>query len=170
MAPHRSGSGSLPLLAACGRTQVSETEEDEIRQYVAADMVWPSLIRDAQLHGMLPVLARNLSHHARDLVPEDQYECLRNLYRAQGARNFLIFRTLLHASEQLHSAGIPAIAIKGPMLARRAYGDLSLRQFADLDFLIRQTDVDAIISTLGAAGYRHVRTGQNWRYLKFQSP
>jgi hypothetical protein len=162
--------GLLPLLAACGRTRMDEATASELRRLVTDEVHWPTLIRDAQLHGMLPLLARNLSRHAQDLLPPAQLESLRNLYHAQGARNTLIFRTLLSASDQLYRAGIPAIAIKGPMLARRAYGDLTLRQFSDLDFLIREDTVESVINVLSGAGYQHVRTGQNWQYLKFRSP
>lgn len=142
----------------------------ELRESIRPGLVWSSVIRDAQLHGTLPLLACNLARHANDLVPPAELESLRNLYRAQAARNTLVFRTLLQASKHLYRAGIPAITIKGPMLAHRAYGDLSLRQFSDLDYLIRRTDSESIISTLSTAGYQHLRTGRNWRYLKFQSP
>ena len=170
MSTRRPVDGLLPLLAAGARTYLDEAAVCELRRQVSPGIDWTSLVRDARLHGVVPLVARNLSTHAADLVPPPELERLRNQYRAQAARNTLMFGRFLDVSERLRDAGVPAIAIKGPALACRAYGDLSLRQFSDLDFLIRERDLDAIVDTMGEAGYRHLRTGRNWQYVKFQSP
>src|SRR5262249_1183254 len=54
--------------------------------------------------------------------------------------------------------GIPAIPFKGPTLAVIAYGDLALRQFADLDILIRKKDLPRAKEVLFAHGYQHKLT------------
>ena len=48
---------------------------------------------------------------------------------------------LLKIFDLLKSHGVPAIAYKGPALATAVYGDIALRQFVDLDILVRKQDV-----------------------------
>jgi hypothetical protein len=59
---------------------------------------------------------------------------------------------LLQILEQLEKAGIDAIAFKGSILAASVYGNVTLRQFSDLDILVRQKDfwqAKAVLRTLG---------------------
>jgi hypothetical protein len=119
---------------------------------------------------MLPLAARNLEAHAADLLPAAELRNLRRLDQAQTMRNAVMFQVLQDVLEKLESAGLSAMAVKGPTLAIRAYGNLSLRQFADLDVLIREDEVDAVREVLAGAGFRHVKTGAHWRYLKFEAP
>src|SRR5260370_38643204 len=50
--------------------------------------------------------------------------------------------------------GIQVLPFKGPTLAMAAYGNLALRQFTDLDLLIRKEDVLRARGILLENGYR----------------
>jgi hypothetical protein len=69
--------------------------------------------------------------------------------------------TLLRLVEEFQSSNIPVLPFKGPLLAIRAYGDLSLRRFGDLDILIRPADVARSIELLKSSGYSPV-TAATW--------
>jgi hypothetical protein len=56
--------------------------------------------------------------------------------------------------EALEAQGIAAIPIKGPALASFLYGDAALRQFDDLDILLRPDDVAAAKALLLSFGYQ----------------
>jgi hypothetical protein len=61
----------------------------------------------------------------------------------------------LHRVIELLSAnGIAVIAFKGLALSIQAYGDLSLRNFCDLDLLIQTKDFHKIYDVLTSAGFR----------------
>ena len=47
-----------------------------------------------------------------------------------------------------------AVPYKGPVLAQSAYGDLGLRSFSDLDFLISPADFERAKQALAEIGYR----------------
>jgi len=49
---------------------------------------------------------------------------------------------------------VETIPFKGPVTAIQAYGDLGLREFRDLDFLIRDVDIAATLESLQKLGYR----------------
>ena len=51
------------------------------------------------------------------------------------------------------AGGVPVIAIKGPALAIAAYGDLAMRMFGDLDFMVRRSDLPRAAAALERIGY-----------------
>ncbi len=54
----------------------------------------------------------------------------------------------------LENNGIAAIPYKGPALAASVYGDLALRQFADLDIMVRNEDVLRARDVMASLGYQ----------------
>jgi len=48
---------------------------------------------------------------------------------------------------------VPVVSFKGPILAEAVYDDLSLREFCDLDLLIRVQDLAKAEDILLACGY-----------------
>jgi len=53
----------------------------------------------------------------------------------------------------LDGHGVECVPYKGPTLALRAYGDLAMREFGDLDLLVRARDVLKAKSVLMGRGY-----------------
>src|SRR5690606_4099976 len=64
-------------------------------------------------------------------------------------------------SETLEAEGIPILPFKGPSLSMQAYGDISLRQFVDLDILVKPRHFDKAIRVLKNAGYVPI-TESSW--------
>jgi hypothetical protein len=55
---------------------------------------------------------------------------------------------LIHIIKLLNENNIEALAFKGPALSQMAYGDITLRQFGDLDILIRKKDRSKMMDLL----------------------
>jgi hypothetical protein len=53
----------------------------------------------------------------------------------------------------LKEHGVATLALKGPALAAAAYGDIALRQFTDLDILVRERDLVSALAVLQTDGY-----------------
>jgi hypothetical protein len=70
------------------------------------------------------------------------------------AGDLVLERLLADTSVQLASHGIPHRALKGPVAARTAYPDPSLRSFGDVDLLVAGPRFDDAISLLEHAGAR----------------
>ncbi|MCJ7445130.1 MAG: nucleotidyltransferase family protein, partial [Methanotrichaceae archaeon] len=90
-------------------------------------------------------------------VPENVLTHLRNEFRLNSEHNLLMLRGLLGILEILSKRGIRVTSLKGPALALQAYGDISLRQFADLDILISDKDVETALNLLQKHGYESER-------------
>jgi hypothetical protein len=91
-------------------------------------------------------------------VPEDAMEELRTAYHTNAARNLFLTNELLKLMEAFQTDGIDAIPIKGPVLAKGVYGDVTHRQFDDLDILVREGDVALVSELLMDRGYSPVVT------------
>ncbi len=107
----------------------------------------------ARAHGILPVLCRELDS-LQHLVPPDVQARLREDAQDIARRNLALVGELLQLSELLTRHHIPFLALKGPALALLAYGDPALRQFRDLDILVRRSDVTRASDVLTARGYQ----------------
>jgi hypothetical protein len=60
-----------------------------------------------------------------------------------------LLKIMRHFKEQ----NIDALAFKGPVLAQNAYGDITLRQYGDLDILVNPKDLPTLISFMKEEGY-----------------
>jgi len=140
-------------LCAC----VGVTLSPEAIAYIAGaterGVDWHELFRLAEEHGVLPLVARNLGAHARGLptVIEQQF---RSAYEANVRRNLRFASELGRITDYLAGKHLRAVPYKGPVLAESIYGDLALRSFSDLDFLISPADFERAKLALADLGYR----------------
>jgi hypothetical protein len=71
-----------------------------------------------------------------------------------AARNLALASNAIAVAELFRTNGVPAALFKGPALAVTVYGDLGLREFVDLDFLVHPRDLRRAKDLLLGAGYR----------------
>lgn len=128
--------------------------DGDVRHVLLADLDWQYVLQVATRHGVLPLLARRLKGMGYEGVPQWTAESLTRYRSALCARNLLLSRQLVEILATLQAGGIEAIPYKGPVLAASAYGDLSLRPFADLDILVPPGEAARARSLLLATGYR----------------
>jgi hypothetical protein len=87
-------------------------------------------------------------------VPATTLDQLKRYFHTISLRNLFLVRELCTLLSMLDAHGIPAIPYKGPVLATSVYGNLALRQFRDLDVLVREQDAACAKDLLLAQGYR----------------
>ncbi len=112
---------------------------------------WDWIIYTAQEHRVLPLIYRRLADFP-DQVPEQVQTQLQTRYKHSSEFNLGLTGKLLKLLTLLGEHDIPAIAYKGPALAQAVYGDISLRQFTDLDLLIHKSDIHRTKELLLANG------------------
>ena len=71
-----------------------------------------------------------------------------------GQENACLFDELRRILGLLAEAGIPALPLKGPVVALLLWDDLRLRRCRDIDVLIPQKNVPEAVQVLEASGYR----------------
>jgi hypothetical protein len=144
----------VELLLYCARTHHSEDAAEPVRQLLAEQLDWNRLFELALQHRVLPLLYRSLSQIAPEAVPAEVMAQLRTYFHATARANLFLTRELAHLLQLLQTHGISALPFKGPVLASSIYGNLSLRQFADLDLMINQEDAFRARDLMLSQGFR----------------
>ena len=112
---------------------------------------WAEVLRLAEYHGVLPVVAHNLI--GQNLPPAIE-SSLRSAYQANLRRSLWFAAELARIVQHFDRCDLRAIPYKGPVLAQSAYGDLGLRSFSDLDLLMSPADFDRAKRALAEIEYR----------------
>jgi len=144
----------IELLLACARTSVDAAGTACIRNLLREDLDWDYLVEISRRHRVTPLLYRSLHSICPEAIPTATLELLRAQYHAVAQHSLFLTGKLLKLLDQLESHGIHAIPLKGPLLAAAAYGNLSLRQFDDLDILIQKQDILRAKAVFIAQGYQ----------------
>jgi hypothetical protein len=153
---HFPGTRSRPevdLLLSCARTQVTPEISDRIRTLVKKQVDWIELIRLAMRHDVMTLLYRNLQQVCPDSVPENILGPLGARHRERAREAQRRVEALVRITSLFEEQGILAVPYKGPALAQRLYGDLSLRGFGDLDIMILERDVPRAKELTQLLGY-----------------
>jgi hypothetical protein len=141
------------FLCACAGVDLSSERIDRVKNWNEYKLNWDELLRLAEHHGVLPLVARNLIAHAHGL-PLEVEQSLRTAFDANARRNLWFASELVRIADQFEKKQLRTIPYKGPVLAESAYGDVALRNFGDLDFLISPADFERAKQALGELGYR----------------
>ncbi|HEX8458030.1 MAG TPA: nucleotidyltransferase family protein [Pyrinomonadaceae bacterium] len=143
----------VELLLCCARARMDERHVARLHQLLDGTLDWKLVIAYAESHGLVPLLYFHLHARAAEKVPPTVYEKLREQFRRISALNVYLSGELRRLLKLFAARDIDAIPYKGPALAVKAYGQISLRHFGDLDIIVRRRDVPRIIDLLVAEGY-----------------
>lgn len=159
------------LLLVCVRAATSPEQDKPPLSSATENLNYEYLLRAARAHGVLPLLARYFGTSHRVPAPLAALERLREQFHENAKRNAFLTAELLKLLRLFESHAIVAVPFKGPTLAKAAYGNLALRQFADLDILVRAADVHRAGALLRAHGYRpslELTDAQEIAFLRLQ--
>ena len=141
------------LLLHCARVQLEPWRAERMRALVSEDLDWERLASLARKNGLSPLVFFHLSKTCPELGPPEWLDDLRNYFRANNAFNLMLSGELVRLLRLFESRGIEALPYKGPAMAAGIYGDLSLRQFCDLDMLVHESDVWQATEVLVQQGF-----------------
>ena len=150
---HSDFSNEAALVLCCATTAATPSRTARASELVARVHSWDRVVGIAKQHAVLPLLHRYLNLECRDAIPEEALGKLRTQWQLTILYNRHLTAELVRLMGLLEAAGTPAVTFKGPVLAAMAYGSIELRQFSDLDILVRQTDLPRIAEILTAEGY-----------------
>jgi hypothetical protein len=139
-----------PLLLECCAPQASP---QRIRALLNRKPDWKALLTLAEEHGVLAQLDSQLRAAAGAPMPQEVDALLRKRHREQLISTLAMTAEMFGVLGNFAAAGVEAIVVKGPVLSVRAYGDPGLRQYVDLDFLIRSRDLLAATRVLTECRY-----------------
>src|SRR6185503_9569994 len=141
------------LLLAIARRELDPRGAIEVRGLVQESLDWDYVIATARGHGLLPLLQKNLTATAADLVPGHVLARLKRETVANSQSVLHLIGKQLKAYRVLKDHGIWTAIFKGSVLAQMAYGEVSLRQAGDIDVLIDRANFAEARALLGSLGY-----------------
>ena len=142
--------GEWPVLLECASPSVDSQQLVKLTRSVD----WSQLLVLAEQHGVLGHVAKCLGALDENLVPEDIRQALQERHLAQVFSTLRMTAELFRLLELFAVKDIPALVVKGPVLAMQAYGDPVMRSYGDLDLLVRQRDIRRATESLLATGYQ----------------
>jgi hypothetical protein len=148
------GNPEKRLLVCCARTTSEPSMAEEIRKLCAAPLDWEFVVNEAAVNSILPLVARQISAVAAEIAPRGEVERLIKASRANALRCLALTAELIRITDLLRDAGIQAMPYKGPVLAVQAYGDVALREYEDIDIILRQRDMAKVDEIAKGLGYR----------------
>jgi hypothetical protein len=145
---------AMRMLCRCAAVAPGDSE---LRAAAANVADWGAAIDLAVGHGVAALAATALSR-ARVSLPAGAATRLAEQRRAHRRRGVAAAAETVRLLRVLGDAGIPALPLKGPVLAVQAYGDTGARDYGDVDLLVGHRDLARARAALERDGYAPTRT------------
>ena len=141
----------VDLLLCCARARPDRTS---IREIVERDLDWGAFLSLAESHSLTSLCCHRLEEACAEAIPAGVLQRLRRELQANTRRSLFLSGELLRIFDGLGRAGVPALALKGPVLAWWIYEHPGLRRFQDLDILVGRSDLDRAFECFYSLGFR----------------
>lgn len=102
-------------------------------------------------HGILPIFYYKVKNHS--FIEKEIINEMKFIYESIARKNMQLSSQLIKISRALNKKNIDFIAYKGPTLAFSAYKDITLRQYQDIDLLIKKDDIKKVSLLLSNNNY-----------------
>ena len=136
-----------------GHTQMYEMLDATLSAHTSRQLSWESLVREAEAHGVAPLLYKHLEHVGFTL-PDGHHRILRSLYQRCRLSNQIRNSAIIEILSSYKKEKIETVLVKGIALANSVYTAPDLRPMRDIDLLVRKKDLDRAKRLLLELGYR----------------
>jgi len=144
---------SAQLILHCAASGSRERDAD-LGRIIGAGVDWEAVLCAASRHSVLPSVYCALIPTFASQLPTSVCDRMRREVHGNALRNSYLTKEAVRLYRLLDKHGMRILVLKGPALAAGVYGDVTLRQFTDLDLLVRKQDLDLACSILADDVYR----------------
>ncbi len=113
---------------------------------------WGKFLDSAYSHGVFPLVYQKLKR--LDTLDERVKARMKKINFIIASNNITMTAELIRVVKLLSADGIRSIAIKGPVLSQIIHGDITQRQFSDLDLLVEPSQMYPALELLSHHGYQ----------------
>jgi len=139
-------------------------EFDRVRQFLDDGVDFADLLHAAQKHSLRPQLIRSLAELGWARVPPAERAALENFRQLHSAMSLANAEQLGRIADALAARGVRFAAFKGVTLAIILYGDLSAREYTDIDLIVPADALDAAEDVVEALGYVNDHSDRRFRH------
>jgi hypothetical protein len=141
------------LILCCAAAAFSRKRLDQLRIIIESGVDWQLIMRAAPQQGVMQSVYHALVPAYASHLPPAIHDLMSCEVRGNAVRNSYLASEAVRLCRLLEKHGVQALVLKGPALAADVYGDLTLRQFNDLDLLVRHADLSAVVAALALDGF-----------------
>jgi hypothetical protein len=129
-------------------------EIDHLPALFHKSLRWQKLLRLAEDHGMVPLLAEHTKNSDLSFIPPEVRAALHESRCSQAVLALRLTAELFRLLPRFAKAGIEIMVTKGPALSVRCYGEPGQRQYGDIDLVVRDKDIQRSTEAMIALGYQ----------------
>jgi putative nucleotidyltransferase-like protein len=141
------------LLLRCCAASGPLADRATIRECASRVVDWDRFVELADRNGVIAMVGARLGAEGIAELPPHVARALRFSYQVNALRSNHLAGCAAEVVDSFAAHAVPAIAIKGPALAIAAYGDVAMREFVDLDFMVRLSDLPRAAKALEQVGF-----------------
>lgn len=138
------------LLLECAKPH---PDARRLAERLSAPLDWNVLIAFAEDHGVLGLASARVKDHDEQLIPSENSDYLRGWRRNHTLFTMNLTAEMFRLFNAFAADGVEILVIKGPVLSARCYGDPGLRQYGDLDLIVRDKDILRSTELMIGLGY-----------------
>jgi hypothetical protein len=138
------------VLLECGKPH---PKPKRLHDLLLEPLDWSALLVLAEDHGILGLVAIQLRAFDESVVPSEVRQKLRDWSRLYTMFTLNLTAEMFRIFDAFAAAGVEALIVKGPVLSARCYGDPGLRQYGDLDLILRDADILRSTELMISLGY-----------------
>jgi len=142
------------LLLDCASFELDSDGIERIRAAIDCGLDWKRVAELAARHCVTLHVRKRLESICPEVFKLPGADILKSRARFIAERNLQLTREMLSLVRLLESHGIASVPLKGPVLAMAAYGNLSSREFGDIDLLVHPKDLNQACALLSSAKYK----------------
>lgn len=156
------------LMVQCARTFIEPERAECISHLLQKPLDWDYLIKQSYRHRLLPLVTFQLNAIAPESVPAASMQAMREYQQGITGENLSLAGELIKLLRLFEQSELPVIPLKGPVLAQLVYKGLALREYFDLDVLVRPADLERVKALLIDNGYyrRRAQTDEERAHLQ----
>ena len=131
------------------------TELEQLNELILLVKDWDYLINTIIDRGIAPLLYKKLPLLTNSSkIPEFVKTKLQQTYYKTFSRSAFLYEHFKRIAEVFREQKIPVIGLKGIYLSEWLYQDIGMRQFSDIDLLVKEEDAEKSLCILEGLGYK----------------
>jgi hypothetical protein len=150
------GRAETALLMLAARPYPDQATQEAISHFLSSAIDWDYVCLQAARHGISALVYSNLCAAGMECSATQVAPLAQNA-RASANHGLYLMGELVKLVEAFGRVQIDVIPFKGPVLAITAFGNVSCRQFSDLDLFIQEGDLSRACEILVKLGFRCTR-------------
>lgn len=142
------------LILSCIKIHSTPEELEQMDGLILQVGDWEKFVTTVIDRGIGPLFYKKLPLLTNSsLIPVAITTKLQQAYYKTFSRSTYLYDSFRKVAEEFNAVNIPVIALKGIYLSEWLYSDIGLRQFSDIDLLVKEEDGERSLAILSGMGY-----------------